>query len=125
MSFQLTSALTTEILTRIVSDAAANSPSVIAVGLVGSFARNEQKSNSDVDLLVKTDGTQSFSQSIEQFGAYVHHVLDYQFNRRVDVVRYDMAVDRAARRPNEGETWFFHEGFVQMLEEVRWIYEKR
>ena len=117
--------LTENILTHVIHDAAELCPQVTAVGLVGSFARGEQAHGSDVDLLVKSDSSVKFNKVLESFGEYVRHVLDYQFNKRLEVIRYDFAVDRASRTPNENEIWFYREGFEQMLKEVRWIYEKR
>jgi len=116
--------LTTYILTHVVRDAAEICPHVVAVGLVGSFARGEQKHSSDVDLIVKADSSAKFQEVLETFGGYVKHVLDYQFNKRLDIVRYELAVERAKRNPREDETWFHREGFEQMLKEVQWLYEK-
>ena len=117
--------LTTNILSHIVKDAAELCPQVIAVGLVGSFARGEQKHHSDVDLIVKSDNSIKFHEILEIFGEYVRHVLDYQFNKRLEIVRYELAFDRANRDPREDEMWFYRDGFEQMFKEVIWLYEKR
>jgi len=61
---------------------------------------------------------------LDSFGEYVRHVLDYQFNKRLEIVRYGLALDRANREPRESETWFYRQGFEQMLNEVKWLYEK-
>lgn len=57
---------------------------VTKIGLFGSFARNEQHENSDVDLLIELeDGTQNIydlKNSLKQF-------LSLAFNRSVDVAR--------------------------------------
>ncbi|MFA5426706.1 MAG: nucleotidyltransferase family protein [Sulfurimonas sp.] len=57
---------------------------VTKIGLFGSFARNEQKENSDVDLLIELeDGTQNIydlKDSLKQF-------LSSSFNRNVDIAR--------------------------------------
>lgn len=57
---------------------------VTAIGLFGSFARNEQKENSDVDLLIELeDGVQNIydlKHSLKQF-------LSSSFNRSVDIAR--------------------------------------
>jgi len=116
--------LTTKILTHVIHDAAELCPQITAVGLVGSFARGEQNRSSDVDLIIKVNDYVRFQEILEIFGGYVKHVLDYQFNKRVDIIRYDFAADRAGRIPNEKETWFYREGFEQMLNEVKWLYEK-
>ena len=42
-----------------------------------------------VDLLVKSDNAVKFQDVLENFGEYVRHILDYQFNKRVDIIRYD------------------------------------
>ena len=116
--------LTIPILKNIVTDAAKLSPHITAVGLVGSYARGQQQHCSDVDLIVKTDNSIKFQAILESFGEYVHHVLDYQFNKKLDLVRYDLVEERANRDPHENETWFYREGFTQMLNEVEWLYEK-
>jgi predicted nucleotidyltransferase len=115
--------LTIEKLSRVIDDAAELCPSVEAVGLVGSFARSEQNIRSDVDLLVKGHG--DFSNILQLFGEYVKKILDYQFNKRLDIVRYELATERASRDPAPNETWYHREGFEQMLNEVIWLYEKR
>ena len=57
---------------------------VTKIGLFGSFARNEQKENSDVDLLIELEeGTQNIydlKDSLKQF-------LSIAFNRSVDIAR--------------------------------------
>ncbi len=57
---------------------------VTKIGLFGSFARNEQKENSDVDLLIELeDGIQNIydlKDSLRQF-------LSSSFNRSVDIAR--------------------------------------
>jgi len=116
-------ALTTEKLSRVISDAAELSSNIEAVGVVGSFARNEPTLHSDIDLLIKGQG--SFSEILETFGEYVRKILDYQFNKRLDIVKYEFAAERASRCPAQNETWYYREGFAQMLNEVRWLYEKR
>jgi len=117
--------LTIPIITNIVTDAAQICPHIEAVGLVGSYAGGRQKPTSDVDLIIKTSGGIKFQEIIESFGEYVRHVLDYQFNKRLDLIRYELATDRASRYPDVNETWFYREGFQQMMEEVNWLYEKR
>lgn len=116
--------LTIPIITQIVSDAAPESPSIKAVGIVGSFARGEETPYSDVDIIVKYIPDTAFQSILENFGAYVEHVLDYQFNRRLDVVRYDLAAYRAAMPPKNIENWYCQNSYTQMLKEVRWIYER-
>jgi uncharacterized protein len=57
---------------------------VTKIGLFGSFARNEQKENSDVDLLIELEeGTQNIydvKNSLKQF-------LSLSFHRSVDIAR--------------------------------------
>jgi|FLOH01.1.fsa_nt_gi uncharacterized protein len=57
---------------------------VTKIGLFGSFARNEQKESSDVDLLIELeDGVQNIydlKNSLKQF-------LSSSFNRSVDIAR--------------------------------------
>ena len=116
--------LTIPIIANIVTDAAQTCSHIEAVGLVGSYARGESKPISDVDLIIKTNGDAKFQEAIESFGEYVRHVLDYQFNKRLDIIRYDLVCDRANRNPRANETWFYREGFQQMMKEVNWLYEK-
>ncbi|MCL2225770.1 MAG: nucleotidyltransferase domain-containing protein [Defluviitaleaceae bacterium] len=116
--------LTVNILVNILSDAIKLYPHIVAVGLVGSFARNEQRANSDVDILLKLNNEGKFQDALETFGEYVRQVLDYQFNKRVDIVRYDRACDCSTREPKPNEVWFCRESFAQMLREVVWLYER-
>jgi predicted nucleotidyltransferase len=55
---------------------------VIEIGLFGSFARNEQKENSDIDILVEfAPGTPDLYDKELQLKAY----LGNHFNRKVDI----------------------------------------
>ena len=116
--------LTIGILSAIVDDAAKFCPHVVAVGLVGSFARGGQVHSSDVDLILKVDCPDNFRKALENFGEHVRHVLDYQFNKRLDIVRYELVAERAGRDPHSNEMWFCREGFKKMLAEVKWLYER-
>lgn len=59
---------------------------VVNVGLFGSYVRNEQKENSDIDLLIK------FNESKENFDNFMNlcFYLDTLFEgKKVDVVTYN------------------------------------
>ena len=116
--------LNVEILADIVRDAAGLCSEVKAVGLTGSFARGDHSRISDVDLIVRYDKAVDFQKILENFGEYVRHVLDYQFNKRLDIVRYDLALECADRDPDENEVWYWRGGFEKMLNEVKWLYER-
>ena len=116
--------LSIDILSNIVCDAVDLCPSITAVGLVGSLARGKERHNSDVDIIVKHDNKINFNSVLESFGMHVKHILDYQFNKRLDIIRYDYAVTCASRTPNDNEPWFCQKSFLQMLEEVKWLYER-
>jgi len=111
-------------LTEIVHDAVLLCPYIVAVGVVGSFGSGHFKHSSDVDLIVKHDQKISFDAVLESFGGYVQKVLDYQFNKRLDIVCYQMAQEKASREPRPQEAWYYREGFSKMLQEVRWVYER-
>ena len=76
-----------------------------------------------MDLILDTDND-LFREALKSFGAYVSDVLDYQFNKRLEIVRYSLAVKRASEEPASIENWYYQEGYQQMLKEVRWIYER-
>jgi len=116
--------LTVGIITHVVTDAVDLCPGVEAVGLVGSFARGEQKQCSDVDLIVKPSNAGKFQDILEGFGMHVRHILDYQFNKRLDIIRYELVLERASRPPSPTEPWFCQETFAKMLKEVKWLYER-
>ncbi|NOQ30763.1 MAG: hypothetical protein GQ570_06540 [Helicobacteraceae bacterium] len=57
---------------------------ITKIGLFGSFARNEQKENSDVDLLIELeDGTKNIYDLKNSLRDY----LSISFNRSVDIAR--------------------------------------
>lgn len=116
--------LTSDILIFILSDAIKQYPHIDAVGLAGSFARGDHRNNSDVDILLKLSPEGEFQEALETFGEYVRHVLDYQFNKQVDIVRYERALDCSSREPRYNEAWFCRKSFSQMLKEVVWLYER-
>ncbi len=116
--------LTSNILIEIIQDAAELCPAVEAVGLVGSFLTEKELPTSDVDLLVKTAEGTKFSDVLDTFGEYVEKVLDNQFNKQLDIVRYDRASNYASKEPENGERWYYRQGFEDMLKNVRWLYER-
>ena len=115
--------LTMNILENIIKDGILLCPHVKRIGLIGSYARNQQHDNSDVDLILDTDND-LFREALKSFGTYVSDVLDYQFNKRLEIVRYSLALKRANEEPASIENWYYQEGYQQMLKEVRWIYER-
>ena len=115
--------LNTDILKRIVQDGVQRFEGIEKIGLVGSFARGTHGHTSDVDLLLKTAQGHSANEVLEAFGLFVAHVLDYQFNKRLDIVKYELAQKRATTPPAKG-AWYHQEGYQNMLKEVVWLYER-
>jgi len=115
--------LTLDIIKEIVDDGVKKCPAIKKVGLVGSFSRGEQRKTSDVDLLVDIEDS-LFSEMLGTFGAFVSGVLDYQFNKRLEIVRYSLAAERAVTKPESLEFWYYKEGYEQMLKEAKWLYER-
>jgi len=64
-----------------------------------------------------------FSEMLGTFGSFVSYILDYQFNKRLEIVRYSLATERAVTEPKSSEFWYYKEGYEQMLREVKWLYE--
>lgn len=61
-----------------------NTYHVTKIGLFGSFARDEQRSNSDVDLLIELeDGTKNIHDIKESLNSF----LSNAFERSVDIAR--------------------------------------
>jgi predicted nucleotidyltransferase len=116
--------LSLNILSNIVHDAVELCPNVIAVGLVGSYANGAENHSSDIDLIVRHDGKVKFHEILESFGGFVEHILDYQFNKRLDIIRYDHAMSYATTPPKHDKPWFCRQSFSQMIEEVKWLYER-
>jgi predicted nucleotidyltransferase len=57
---------------------------VVKIGLFGSYARGEQKENSDIDLIVEfKPGTEDLSEKKER----IKSVVKSRFNRDVDLAR--------------------------------------
>jgi len=48
----------------------------------------------------------SYQDALETFGEFVRHVPDYQFNKRVDIVCYELSRDCSTREPGHNEAWF-------------------
>jgi len=115
--------LTLDIMREIVNDGVEKYPSIRRVALVGSFSRGEQRKTSDVDLLVDIEDS-LFSEMLGTFGSFVSGVLDYQFNKRLEIVRYSLATERAVTKPESLEFWYYKEGYEQMLKEAKWLYER-
>ena len=115
--------LTIDILREIIKDGVELFPKINRVGLVGSYSRGQQKKTSDVDLIVDIEDS-LFNEMLEKFGRFVSHILDYQFNKRLDIVRYNLAVERSNSDPEPKTLWYYREGYQRMLEEVKWLYER-
>jgi len=113
-----------DILKCVITDAVRLCDSIKKVGIVGSFARGNSSHTSDVDLLLQVSDTTAYSEALSTFGHYVQHVLDYQFNKRLDIVNYDTANRRAATVPTIKGQWYHQEGYQEMLREVVWVYER-
>ena len=116
--------LTLDIIKKIVKDGVELFPSINKVGLIGSYARNEQNKTSDVDLMVDVDDTE-FNDMLNVFGNFAYYILDYQFNKKLEIVRYNLAVECAAKNPDKNEFWYYKNGYRQMLKEVKWLYERQ
>ena len=89
----------------------ANYPSIRRMGLFGSYARDEQTSDSDIDILYDYDETM-----IDDMLDCVEHITD-KIGRKVDFVAYYLLF-----RDNMDS---FDIGFRdRVLREVVWIYER-
>ncbi len=115
--------LNIDILKRIVSDAVKKTPYIEAVGCIGSYARGTQTTHSDVDLIVKCP-VDTFSEVLETFGGYIERVLYRQFDKRLDIVNYHNVQKRAYTPPNDLSRWYYQDGYMQMLKDVKWLYER-
>ena len=73
--------------------------------LFGSFARGEEKKNSDVDLLIQFSGQKSLLDMVR-----LKLALEHEVHRKVDLVTYDSLHPSLRKR---------------ILEEQEVIYEKR
>jgi predicted nucleotidyltransferase len=115
--------LTLEALKKIIAANLPACPAIEMVGLVGSYARGQQNKNSDVDLVVHTEDSR-FGEMLSDFGMKVSDILDYRFNKRLEIIRYSLVVKRAKNAPESDLYWYFQDGYRQMLEEVKWLYER-
>lgn len=115
--------LTVGILTEIIKDGLAASPPINRLGLVGSYARGDKTSESDVDIIIDTNHP-NFDDILATVGSYASTVLNMQFNKRLEIIPYDLAKKRAETPPPNIENWYYQEGYQQMLKEVQWIYER-
>ena len=115
--------LTLSVLNEIIKDGLEQAPPIKRIGLIGSYAREEATHTSDVDLIIDTE-PQHFEATLASFGNYVSYVLDSQFNKRLELVPLELAQERAVIEPPSIEKWYYRDGYRQMLQEVKWIYEK-
>ncbi|PIN94713.1 hypothetical protein COU53_02355, partial [Candidatus Pacearchaeota archaeon CG10_big_fil_rev_8_21_14_0_10_30_48] len=56
---------------------------VIRAGIFGSFARGEQKKNSDIDILIEFEGKKSLFDLVE-----LKLELEDRLNKKVDIITY-------------------------------------
>jgi len=115
--------LTIDILQKVISDNLWVCPAIERVGIVGSYARGQQNKGSDVDLVIDADDSK-FREILSAFGMRVSDILDYRFNKHLEIVRYSLVTKRAKEKPESDCNWYYQEGYRQMLEEVKWIYER-
>ena len=115
--------LSVEALEKIILANLSLCPAIERVGLIGSYARGQQEKGSDVDLLIKAEDTE-YSEMLSNFGLHISDILDYRYNKRLEIVRYSLALKRAENEPQAGKDWYFQEGYQQMLKEVVWLYER-
>ncbi|MCL2287119.1 MAG: nucleotidyltransferase domain-containing protein [Firmicutes bacterium] len=115
--------LTIGILKEIIKDGVNLSPHIHRVGLIGSYARGDYHDNSDIDLLLDVPDV-NYNETMFEFGHFVEHVLDYQFNKKLNIVRYTTALNYAAAAPKAKRFWYYQEGYKKMLQDVVWLYER-
>jgi len=115
--------LTINILKEIITDGVKLSPHIHRVGLIGSYARGDNHDSSDIDLLLDVPGVY-YNETMSEFGHFVEHVLDYQFNKKLNIVRYTTALNYAATVPKAKSYWYYQEGYKKMLQDVVWLYER-
>ena len=105
-------------LINIISDFAPRSLKLSKVGLIGSYARNEQSSDSDVDMVFMTpDG--NIDEPLIAVAMPIRSVLLNQFRVGLDVVNYRTILNRA----NAASDLYFQDGYKQMLRDLRWVWE--
>ncbi|MCL1862596.1 MAG: nucleotidyltransferase domain-containing protein [Defluviitaleaceae bacterium] len=115
--------LTVDILQNLIMENLSLCPAAKRIGLIGSYARGQQKKNSDVDLIIDADNL-DYREILSAFGMHVSDILDYRFNKRLEIVKYRLAKKRANEKPDSDLNWYYQEGYQQMLNEVKWIYER-
>ncbi len=57
---------------------------IVKLGLFGSFARNQENENSDIDLIVEF---QPNTENLSEKKAMIKSLVERQFNRKVDLCR--------------------------------------
>jgi len=105
-------------LLNIISDYAPASQKLTKVGVIGSYARNEQSDISDVDLVFMTpDG--NIDEPLATVAMPIRSVLRNQFRVDLDVVNYQTILNRAG----SPDGLHFQDGYRSMLRDLRWVWE--
>ncbi|MCL2015491.1 MAG: nucleotidyltransferase domain-containing protein [Defluviitaleaceae bacterium] len=97
-----------------------NISNIVKIGVIGSYARNTQTAKSDIDLTVDVVGHYS---DIDETLIDLADALEDNFGKEVDIVKWKDVLYYSSHEPSE-LYWYWKEGYQQMKEQVKWIYER-
>ena len=107
-------------LYEIIADYAPTSQTLLRVGLVGSYAREEAGDKSDVDLVFDTGDTLS-QEAILSAGLGIRGGLRNQFNINTDIINYNTIIKKVSQ---PGQHPIEARGYELMLEDLKWIWRR-
>jgi predicted nucleotidyltransferase len=110
-----------DIIKKIVKDTFYAVNGLKRVGIVGSYARGDYSSASDVDLVFDTESEQSNDKLTDAYTS-IKIILADQFNAGFDAVRYQTVLRRLENPENLTEKREL--GYRKMIEDLIWIWER-
>lgn len=112
--------LSLEKLCRIINDITPTDSGLLCVGVVGSYARNDHTSFSDIDLVFSME-KDCIDDVLYSIGMRLKSILINQFRVELDIINYDNIL-KSLEEP-QVLTRYQLEGYNQMLKDLTWIWK--
>jgi len=107
-------------LHEIIADFAPESKTLLRVGVVGSYARDEACAKSDIDIVFDTGG-KLIDEAVLSAGIGIKCVLKDQFNTETDIINYATIIKR---QTETGVLPALTRGYELMLADLKWIWNR-
>ena len=114
--------LTMPLIRRIIDDIAPSVNGMQKIGIVGSYARSDYNSNSDIDLVFALEGV-FIDETLTEAGIRLKAIFLDQFRVKLDMINYADIIQNLENPENLLQYQLI--GYRMMLKDLIWIWEKK